>query len=513
MSISKTDCPQVTAAPYPGAKSRNNPSGSLLSRNEYIEQSVQNWINHFEDSEKYQNSSLSLKGLYLVNHLNLIGVNIKLAKRLLCTIESKQDKTNESDKSEMERMDTGETDTEEGERMDDVDKEKDGDADMFSDEEDASIQLSRVKSDLEITKVLEKSDRELFEEDFDVSAKVARSKRYIERRLNYTENYLNEKLDNASSQDILLSYSQNPNVVQESKAMRSRLSHLSKEEKANKTVLKSVNDTIAALQKTPGQKAKDQEKIILASVTHHRWGPPSLPDTSWRTRKVARKMKQDLLDGTTSVLEPPAKKRKMMFPIEVEELAVKHWKDNTVIEPALHSRRAVSADKETVPTRYQSLTDNEQYSLFKEECSEQVEEIMRKYAVEQSVKVVKRPESEDKAKRLNYYATLHEKFPGFDWYLDLRPSEVKPLHDHTTALCRRCESTLLNYTTLVKEVKNQCKCSSSQCPNWICMCATDSDEEEFGQSRCSCKCECDDCMHCKVCTVLFYNQSSNITIR
>ena len=132
---------------------------------------------------------------------------------------------------------------------------------------------------------------------------------------------------------------------------------------------------------------------------------------------------------------------------------------------------------------------------------------MRKYAVEQSEKVVKRPESEDKAKRLNYYATLQ------DWYLDLRPSEVKPLHDHNTALCRRCESTLLNYTTLVNEVKNQCKCSSSQCPNWICMCATDSDEEELGQSRCSCKCECDDCMHCKVCTVLFYNQSSNITMR
>ena len=149
MSISKADCPQVTAAPYPGAKSRNNPSGSLLSRNEYIEQSVQHWINHFEDSEKYQNSSLSIKGLYLVKHLSLIGVNIKLARRLLCTIESKQDKTNESDKSEMERMDTG--DTEEGERMDDVDKEKDGDADMFSEEEDASIQLSRVESDLEIT--------------------------------------------------------------------------------------------------------------------------------------------------------------------------------------------------------------------------------------------------------------------------------------------------------------------------------------------------------------------------
>ena len=145
-------------------------------------------------------------------------------------------------------------------------------------------------------------------------------------------------------------------------------------------------------------------------------------------------MKLNLLEVTTSVLHPPVKKRKLMFPLDVEKLAVQHWNDNTVIEPALHSRRAVSDDKETVPTRYQSLTDKEQYCLFKDDCSKQIEDIMRKHAVDQSSKVEQRPESTDKAKRINYYATLPDKFPSIDWYLDLRPEEVKPMHDHTTAL-------------------------------------------------------------------------------
>ena len=237
-----------------------------------------------------------------------------------------------------------------------------------------------------------------------------------------------------SSQDILTTYSQNPVAVQESQAMKDRLKHLGKQEKADKVILKTVQDTIDVLQKTPGQKAKDQVKIITASVTHHRWGKPNLPQVSWRQSIEARKMKLDLLEGTELVLTPPVKPKRKIYPKELEDLAIKHWNENTTIEPALHRRKAESDDKETIPTRYQSLTDKEQYKLFKEDCSEETTEILRKYAASESSKVSLRPDSDDKEKRLAYFVRLPTVVPSIEWYLNLKPSEVKRMHDHTTAL-------------------------------------------------------------------------------
>ena len=397
----------------------------------------------------------------------------------------------------------------ETEREDDEDQNVDTStpdllADMFSDGEEQEDGLSRVKIEIEIASILAKSDSELFEEGLNVPERVKRSKKYIDRKRNYIENYMIDKMADLSSQEILMGFSQNPLAVQESQAMISRLGHLSKEEKSNRVVTKALNDTIAALNNTPGQEAKNQIKIIVAAATHHRWGAPSLPSISWRTRAAAKNMKLDLLSGTASVLTPPTKKKKQMFPPEAVELCVEHWKDNTVIEPALHSRKALSDERETVPTCYQTLTDKEQYCLFKDDCSTEMEDIMRKYSIEETIKIQARPDSADKTKRLSYYASLHGKFPSIDWYLSLKPKEVKPMHDHTTALCKECESTLLNYDTLVKAVKAQCKCLSSQCPNWICMCSDDKDYDEDDPSRCTCECHCDDCNKCKV-TIIITN--------
>ena len=238
-------------------------------------------------------------------------------------------------------------------------------------------------------------------------------------------------------------------------------------------------------------------KIITAAITHHRWGTPSLPGKNWRTSNDAKKMKLNLLTGSTSVLTPPGKPRKMIYPKQVEDIAIEHWNENTIVEPALHNRRAVTDDKETIPTRYQSLTDKEQYSLFKEECSVRIGAIMRRDAVDKITKLSRKPDNADRAKRLNYYENLHTKFPSIDWYLDKKPEEVKPLHDHTTALCRVCEAALLNYTTVVKTIKRLCQCKTWRCPNWICFCITD-DNEEGAAVTCSCKCAFENCSKCKV---------------
>ena len=165
--------------------------------------------------------------------------------------------------------------------------------------------------------------------------------------------------------------------------MKNRLKHLPKQERANKTILKSIQDTIDALQNTPGHVAKDQLKVIVAAATHHRYGMPDIQNVSWRISKEAREMKFDLLKGNKSVLAPTPKAKRQIYPNELECLAIKHWNENTVPEPALHRRKAKSDDKEPIPTRYQSLTDKEQYSLFQKDCGEEIIEMLSRYSSSQ----------------------------------------------------------------------------------------------------------------------------------
>ena len=200
------------------------------------------------------------------------------------------------------------------------------------------------------------------------------------------------------------------------------------------------------------------------------------------------------------ILTPPAKTKRNVYPKQLEDLGEKHWIENTTIEPALHRRKAELDDKETIPTRYQSLTDKEQYELFKEDCSEEMIEILRKHASDEINKINHRPDSEDKTRRLAYFTRLPTVVPSIDWYLGLKPKEVKKMHDHTTALCKLCEAALLNFTTLVKIVKHQCKCKTTLCPNWVCLCFLEENhmDDDGDEGQCACKCACESCAMCQV---------------
>ena len=127
-------------------------------------------------------------------------------------------------------------------------------------------------------------------------------------------------------------------------------------------------------------------------------------------------------------------------------------------------------------------------------------EILRKHASDEMNKINHRPDSEDKMRRLAYFTRLPTVVPSIDWYLGLKPKEVKPMHDHTTALCKLCEAALLNFTTLVKTVKLQCKCKTTLCPNWVCLCfLEDNHEDDDGdEGQCACKCACESCAMCQV---------------
>ena len=75
--------------------------------------------------------------------------------------------------------------------------------------------------------------------------------------------------------------------------------------------------------------------------------------------------------------------------------------------------------------------------MFKDQCSEKVEQIMTKEAKHQEDTLVKRKDSADKENRLKYVRTLlPKKFPGQSWFIEQRPPEVKLMNDHTTGVCK-----------------------------------------------------------------------------
>ena len=155
-----------------------------------------------------------------------------------------------------------------------------------------------------------------------------------------------------------------------------------------------------------------------------------------------------------------------------------------------------------MPTRYQDRTDREVYENFKEECSEKVKVEMAKVGQEMRNKLVKRIDSVDKQRRLEYAHSLSELFPSLDWFIKQRPAETKPLCDHTTGLCHLCEAARKNFSTIVQAAKTRCSCNTRMCPNWSCVCPVVDDDQE--QAPCVCPpCECEDCLTCQVNSDLF----------
>ena len=90
-------------------------------------------------------------------------------------------------------------------------------------------------------------------------------------------------------------------------------------------------------------------------------------------------------------------------------------------EPGKHKRltKAVKDGEETAPVRYQTMTNEETFESFKDNCSNDVKVVMEKYAQERLAAYRRRPESEDKEYRLKYAEiVLPNKFPSQSWWLE-----------------------------------------------------------------------------------------------
>ena len=220
--ITRADCPSKIADPYPGKWSKNNPAGSLLTRKEYVEKQVQDWIEHFKDSEQYQHELVTSKVRYFMQHLKVFNMTYKAVLKLLVELESRLKETDADDISVGQMQDeVMDEDTEVGDSsqlggnehdqnensVEMFDDENSSDVDMFGDEETSNGDHRRVETELELAKVLANTDAQLFEQGLDVSERVKRSKKYIERKRKYSERYMMEDLEGLSSQGILQTYS------------------------------------------------------------------------------------------------------------------------------------------------------------------------------------------------------------------------------------------------------------------------------------------------------------------
>ena len=536
--IAREDCPENPAIAYPGKYGRNNRGGSVLTREEFKEEAVRNWVDHFDESEKYQNTPLGHKAIYLARHLKRFNVDAKEARALIVKVESAQtrevaeqeqnpvvqgdddrdgdgnsDRDGEGTGDAVEQMEVGdggeiggegdvENDMDYDEDNEDSDFEEDNDEEDYHEQE--VDEETRVQNEFEVKRFMEKSDNELFKSGLEIPLCVEKSAKFKERKKMFIKDYIEEQ-DFQDSQEILESLSQAPPVVEDT--LKKKLKHISRQEKANRLVLKTLIDTLHRLRETPGREARKQVQIILAAVTHHRYGTPALPGQSWRLELEAKEMKRKLLTGEDQILTPPPKTKKDVFPAEVTALAKEHWRDTTIPEPSVN-RRMKRKEKqlkrgeqavETIPTRWQHMTAEEQYASFKEDCEGKVRVEMEKKAATEIERVSTRPESDDKTRRLERLENLCGLFPGKKWYSDQKPEEVKPLVDHTTGLCRVCEAAGLNYLTMYKTLQRLCACKTRFCPNWTCFCVVDEIEED--PQDCQCRCSCDGCLACQVHTL------------
>ena len=95
-------------------------------------------------------------------------------------------------------------------------------------------------------------------------------------------------------------------------------------------------------------------------------------------------MKRQLVSGEENILKCPEKEVRQAFPPKVKEVAIKHWEEITVTEPAKHKRltKAVKDGEETAPVRYQTMTNEETFESFKESCSDNVKVVIMEFTQE-----------------------------------------------------------------------------------------------------------------------------------
>ena len=209
--LTVADNPKERAPPYPGKWSRNNLSGSALSKNEYLKEKTSEWLEQVKNKEVYTKTSLSDKVKVLVLHLGLSSKKGRLGKvtnqqlkDLVMGAELHLQEQDTGGQGGQELQGISEEMQEQGRSTAEhngneialvtIDSEgieaKDG---SVEDEEDARSDIGdkdwtntrerkeRVEKELGVKKLLEKSDVDIFESDVKVEVQVGFNPEYSEK--------------------------------------------------------------------------------------------------------------------------------------------------------------------------------------------------------------------------------------------------------------------------------------------------------------------------------------------
>ena len=490
--LKATDNPPVPTPPYPGLWHRNNTDGIMISKMEYLQNHTNQWLDYVKNNKSYEETFMADKAKVLILHLqgkrksdpNFVTHNQcrQLITRAELWLQQKEhSETPPEDETDSEHNGGKQSDQQESPHVEHnlLDEFSDNES-LDDDWDDGWDKGDRSTEDKILRQFLSRTDSEIFEsnispEDFlgfkvsnrkkfksrreaysrkvldnlsdkdlfqsgevVINKHIRESKVYEGRKEHFSSTYYEENLEGQSSQEILSVMSQTPSVVIESETFKNRISHLSKKERAEMAALKSARDTVKSLDENPSIEGREQKKQIIASLTSLRFGPPEF-GLSWREEKDVIEMKRKLLSGEERILKVLPHKRKQIFPIEVTQAAKQHWEEITQVDPSKIRRpnKAAKDGEETVPTRFQVTTNEEAFQSFKEQYSDQVEQIMLREAKEQEERLLKRKDSEDKENRLQYVRTkLPKKFPCLSWFIEQRPQEVKLMNDHSKGMCK-----------------------------------------------------------------------------
>ena len=242
--ISLKDCPTEIAPHYPGAFSKDNPSGSLESRNDFLRGVVKSWVSHFKYSRKYENTSLSKKTDLLLHYLKNFRnkrFGWKQAAEILAKIEAEdkveevsdvQDSSGslEANTTNVQNIEDMQVEFETGNDLESYTEKNttsfnssESSSSSSSENEDSDNNETDIRSnrETELKKYLDLPDSKLFSDEIKLPHFIELSRRYQKRRAAFISSYLEEK-EFENSQEVLETFSQNPIVVQTSSEIKTK---------------------------------------------------------------------------------------------------------------------------------------------------------------------------------------------------------------------------------------------------------------------------------------------------
>ena len=462
--LCNSDNPPNHPPRYPGKWSRNNLKGVTISKEEYLDQQIDEWLAYVSANPSYKVTNMANKARTLLGYLSLNGTFKRGDKN--ATLQCRDMIERAEARAEA--------------RATDENKENiDADVGQFHGEgtDENENEAKRVRRDLELQHLLDMPNKEMFA---DPNIQLFMDSVLVKNRL---EEYGEEVCSQLTDKE-LLSLDESLKYVKETQAykewtetvpaltmsclkfLKENPSELKKKERSELFVMDSLAETLDALRMNPSKESREQELVIAASLCSTEYGVPELA-MHQRYMKEASEMKARLLSGQDEVLQRAERSPRQHFPPQVAVVAKNHWNEITITEPGKHQyvTKAMKDDGETVPirlvfwfvlfwvwyilipgnfSRWQTMTNEEAYQSFKETCTEEVRSLMAEHGRIMLQEVSKRPASRDKDYRIELARDkVPNRFPSQSWFLDKKPPEVKFCNDHATGLCKVSQEHLI----------------------------------------------------------------------